>query len=90
VTRFHPGVRNILRPRSAPAVGLEHRPLGPARFDFVTGEDFYTAVLDRRITTLVSFGGNMLMAHADDRVGTAAGERPPGRASLRAHRQHRR
>jgi anaerobic selenocysteine-containing dehydrogenase len=55
-----------------PAVGLEHRPLGPARFDFVTGEDFYTAVLDRRIKTLVSFGGNMVMAHADSARGRQA------------------
>jgi anaerobic selenocysteine-containing dehydrogenase len=55
-----------------PAVGLEHRPLGPARFDFVTGEDFYTAVLDRRIKTLVSFGGNMVMAHADSARGREA------------------
>jgi anaerobic selenocysteine-containing dehydrogenase len=57
--------REFLSDIRPPAVGLEHRPLGPARFEFITGEDFYTAALDRRIKTLVSFGGNLVMAHAD-------------------------
>jgi len=48
-----------------PAVGAGRRPLGPARFGFVTGEDFYSAALDGRIKALVSFGGNMVMANAD-------------------------
>jgi anaerobic selenocysteine-containing dehydrogenase len=64
--------REFLTGDRPPAVGLEHRPLGPARFDFVTGEDFYTAALDRRITTLISFGGNMVMAHADSARGREA------------------
>ncbi|MFC5731402.1 MULTISPECIES: molybdopterin-containing oxidoreductase family protein [Nocardioides] len=55
-----------------PAVGVDHRPLGPARFEFVTGEDFYTAALDGRIKALVSFGGNMVMAHADTARGREA------------------
>lgn len=55
-----------------PAVGVDARPLGPARFEFVTGEDFYTAALDGRITTLVGFGGNPVMAHADSRRGREA------------------
>ncbi len=55
-----------------PAVGVEQRPLGPARFEFVTGEDFYTAALDRRITTLVGFGGNPVMAHGDSTRGREA------------------
>lgn len=55
-----------------PAVGAEGRPLGPARFGFVTGEDFYTAALDRRVTTLVGFGGNLVMAHGDSRRGRDA------------------
>jgi anaerobic selenocysteine-containing dehydrogenase len=55
-----------------PAVGVDKRPLGPARFEFVTGEDFYTAALDRRIKTLVSFGGNMVMAHGDSARGREA------------------
>lgn len=48
-----------------PAVGVEERPLGPARFEFVTGEDLYNAALDRRIKALMSFGGNLVMAHGD-------------------------
>jgi anaerobic selenocysteine-containing dehydrogenase len=55
-----------------PAVGVDQRPLGPARFEYVTGEDFYTAALDGRITTLVGFGGNLVMAHADSRRGRDA------------------
>jgi anaerobic selenocysteine-containing dehydrogenase len=55
-----------------PAVGVDRRPLGPARFEFVTGEDFYTAALDGRIKALVGFGGNMVMAHADSRRGREA------------------
>jgi anaerobic selenocysteine-containing dehydrogenase len=55
-----------------PAVGVDERPLGPARFEFVTGEDFYTAALDGRIKALVSFGGNMVMAHADSARGRDA------------------
>ena len=55
-----------------PAVGADKRPLGPARFEFVTGEDFYTAALDGQIKALVGFGGNMVMAHGDSARGRAA------------------
>ncbi len=55
-----------------PAVGVEQRPLGPARFGFVTGEDLYTAALDGRVRTLVGFGGNPVMAHADSARGRDA------------------
>ena len=54
------------------AVGADQRPLGPARFGLVTGEDFYSAMLDSRIKALVGFGGNMVMAHADSRRGREA------------------
>jgi anaerobic selenocysteine-containing dehydrogenase len=64
--------REFLSDDRPPAVGFEHRPLGPARFDFITGEDFYTAAVDRRIKALVSFGGNMVMAHADSLRGRDA------------------
>jgi anaerobic selenocysteine-containing dehydrogenase len=52
----------------ARAIGLDHRPLGPARFEFVTGEDFYTAALEHRpyrARALVNFGANLVMAHGD-------------------------
>src|SRR4029077_2308716 len=55
-----------------PAVGADQRPLGPARYGFVTGEDLYTAALDGRIKALVSFGGNLVMAHADSVRGREA------------------
>ena len=40
----------------AKAIGLNERPLGPARFEFVTGPDVYTAALDGRARALVNFG----------------------------------
>ena len=55
-----------------PAVGVDRRPLGPARYGFVTGEDLYSAALDGRIEALVSFGGNLVMAHADSARGREA------------------
>jgi len=45
----------------AKALGRARRPLGPARFEFVTGEDLYTAVLDGDpypARGLVNFGAN--------------------------------
>jgi anaerobic selenocysteine-containing dehydrogenase len=64
--------REFLSGARPPAVGAARRPLGPARFGFVTGEDFYTAALDGRIKALVSFGGNMVMAHGDSVRGREA------------------
>lgn len=59
----------------AKAIGLRERPLGPARFGFITGEDFYTAALEGRPyrpRALVSFGSNLLMAHGDSARGRHA------------------
>jgi anaerobic selenocysteine-containing dehydrogenase len=64
--------REFLSKPRPPAAGADDRPLGPARFEFITGEDFYTAALDRRIKALVSFGGNMVMAHGDSARGREA------------------
>jgi anaerobic selenocysteine-containing dehydrogenase len=61
--------------QGAKAIGLRERPLGPARFGFVTGEDFYTAALEgrpNRPRALVSFGSNLLMAHGDSARGRDA------------------
>ncbi|KAA1419163.1 molybdopterin-dependent oxidoreductase [Nocardioides humilatus] len=52
--------------------GFAKRPLGPARFGYATGEDFYRAALDGRIKSLVGFGGNMVMAHGDSGRGRSA------------------
>lgn len=59
----------------AQAIGVGDRPLGPARFGFVTGEDFYNAALEGhpyRARGLVSFGSNLLMAHGDSARGREA------------------
>jgi anaerobic selenocysteine-containing dehydrogenase len=66
----------LLQPaQRAKAIGLDERPLGTARFGFVTGEDFYTAALEGRPyrpRALVSFGSNLLMAHGDSARGREA------------------
>jgi anaerobic selenocysteine-containing dehydrogenase len=52
----------------APAVGVEQRPLGPARTNSVSTLDFYGAVLDGvpyPVRGLIGFGGNMLLAQSD-------------------------
>jgi anaerobic selenocysteine-containing dehydrogenase len=56
----------------AKAIGLDERPLGPARFEFLTGSDFYAAALDGRARALVNFGGNLVMAHGDSARGRDA------------------
>ncbi|TQM62293.1 anaerobic selenocysteine-containing dehydrogenase [Humibacillus xanthopallidus] len=52
----------------ARTIGVQGRPLGPARFEFVTVEDLCTAALDHepyRARALVNFGANFVMAHGD-------------------------
>ena len=67
---------DLLAPtQQAKAIGVSDRPLGPARFGFVTGEDFYSAALEGRpyrARGLVSFGSNLLMAHGDSARGRDA------------------
>lgn len=56
-------------------LGLAERPLGPARYDHVTSADIYKAILDHEpyaVRGLVSFGSNMLVAHADGERGREA------------------
>jgi anaerobic selenocysteine-containing dehydrogenase len=66
----------LLAPQQlAKALGVAQRPLGPARFEFVTGEDFYTAALEGRpyrVRGLVNFGANLVMAHGDSAHGRDA------------------
>ena len=68
--------RELLAPEQrAKTIGVQERPLGPARFEFVTGEDFYRAALDGvpyRARALVNFGGNLVMAHGDSARGRDA------------------
>ena len=56
-------------------LGLERRPLGPALYDHVNSGDIYRAVLEQdpyAVRGLVSFGSNLLVAHADGAVGREA------------------
>jgi len=56
-------------------IGLEPHPLGPPRFEFITGPDFYDAALEAkpyRARALVNFGQNLVMAQADSGRGRDA------------------
>ncbi|MFT5114245.1 MAG: anaerobic selenocysteine-containing dehydrogenase [Parasphingorhabdus sp.] len=56
-------------------LGLSERPLGLPRFDHITSSDIYRAVLEQQpypVRGLVSFGSNLLVAHADGEVGREA------------------
>ena len=69
------GVELLSREQRAKAIGVERRPLGTARFEHVTGEDFYTAALEAvpyRARGLVNFGANLVMAHGDSARGRDA------------------
>ncbi|MCW6003308.1 molybdopterin-dependent oxidoreductase [Micromonospora sp. CPCC 205371] len=69
------GVELLTPEQRMKAIGREGRPLGPARFEFITGEDFYTAALDGRpyrARALVNFGANLVMAHGDSARGRDA------------------
>jgi anaerobic selenocysteine-containing dehydrogenase len=69
------GVELLDPAQRAKAIGVGDRPLGPARFGLVTGEDFYAAALEGRpyrARGLVSFGSNLVMAHGDSARGRDA------------------
>ncbi|HYB69737.1 MAG TPA: molybdopterin-dependent oxidoreductase [Candidatus Bathyarchaeia archaeon] len=56
-------------------LGLAERPLGPGRWEYVTTDEMYRAILDRQpyaVRGLVGFGANLLLAHADVRRGRDA------------------
>ena len=61
--------------RRARTLGLPDRPLGPARWQFVTSDELYRGILDGRpyrVRGLVGFGANLLLSHADGRRGREA------------------
>jgi anaerobic selenocysteine-containing dehydrogenase len=61
--------------RLAPAIGFAERPLGPARWNHVSPQDFYRAVLEDApypVRGLIGFGANLLLAHGDPVRGRAA------------------
>jgi anaerobic selenocysteine-containing dehydrogenase len=64
-----------LAQRKAPTLGLDKRPLGPARWGYVSTRDLYDAILERKpypVRAVIGFGANMLLAHADGRRGREA------------------
>jgi anaerobic selenocysteine-containing dehydrogenase len=61
--------------RLAPAIGFAERPLGPARWNYVSPQDFYRAVLEGTpypVRGLIGFGNNLLLARGDPGRGRAA------------------
>ena len=56
----------------ARTIGVADRPLGPARFDFVSGADLYTTAVAGQVHALVTFGANLVMAHGDSARGRDA------------------
>jgi anaerobic selenocysteine-containing dehydrogenase len=59
----------------APTVGFAERPLGPARWNWVSTPDLYRAIVDGipyPVRAMIGFGANMVMAHADSRRGREA------------------
>jgi anaerobic selenocysteine-containing dehydrogenase len=69
------GAALLSKEQRAKALGLFDRPLGGARFGYVTSGDIYRAILDHEpyaVHGMVSFGSNLLVAHADGRRGRQA------------------
>src|SRR6266581_3294283 len=73
--------RNVVGAALLPAeqrartLGLLERPLGPSRWQFVTTDELYRAILEQRpypVRGLVGFGANLLIAHADSQRGREA------------------
>jgi anaerobic selenocysteine-containing dehydrogenase len=60
---------------TARTLGLDERPLGPARWKFYTVRDLYRAIREGKpypVRAVVGFGANMLLAHADGASGREA------------------
>ena len=56
-------------------LGLPERPLGPARWQFVTSDELYRGILEQQpygVHGLVDFGSNLLLSHADSKRGREA------------------
>jgi anaerobic selenocysteine-containing dehydrogenase len=56
-------------------LGLLERPLGPARWNFVTSNEVYRGILDQQpyaVHGLFGFGANLLLAHAESNYGREA------------------
>jgi anaerobic selenocysteine-containing dehydrogenase len=63
------------RENGRPALGVAERPMGPARFGFITTDELYTGILERRpyaVRGMVGLGANLLLSHADGARGREA------------------
>jgi anaerobic selenocysteine-containing dehydrogenase len=76
VPNVNVGGMELMAPEQrARTLGLPERPLGPSRWQFVTTDEVYRAILEQRpypVRGLVGFGANLLMAHADSQRGREA------------------
>jgi anaerobic selenocysteine-containing dehydrogenase len=69
------GMELMSAAQRAKTLGLTDRPLGPARWQFVTSDEVYRAVLEQQpygVHGMVGLGANMLLAHADSIRGREA------------------
>ncbi len=69
------GAELLTEAQASKTLGLSERPMGPARWRFVTTHDVYRAILEREpypVRGLVDFGSNLLLSHADGRRGREA------------------
>jgi anaerobic selenocysteine-containing dehydrogenase len=56
-------------------LGIQERPLGPARWRFVSSDEVYTGILEQRthgVHGMIGFGANLLLAHAESDRGREA------------------
>ena len=68
-------------------LGRAERPLGVGRYDHVTSSDIYRGILEHKpyaVRGLVSFGSNLLLAHADG----AHGREALSRLAFHVHADH--
>ncbi|HSJ90201.1 MAG TPA: molybdopterin-dependent oxidoreductase [Anaerolineales bacterium] len=69
------GLELLPRAQRTKALGYEERPLGPARWQFVTSDDVYRAITEQQpygVHGLVGIGANLLLAHAESDRGREA------------------
>jgi len=67
------GAQLLSAQQRAKAIGLHDRPLGPARFEAMTGEDLYRAAIDHvPYRAMVNFGANLVMGHGNSARGRDA------------------
>jgi anaerobic selenocysteine-containing dehydrogenase len=69
------GVELLSPEQGSLSLGLAERPLGPSRWQHVTSEELYRAILEQQpyaVHGLVDFGSNLLLSHSDSQRGRQA------------------